>query len=195
MSIKAEASQSRTFCVLAFGEHRRSLLYLPQARGVIEAQSGQGPGQGADQGWVVHALDTARAEGLPAIPGQVAAPLIHVFKHGVLVGLSEVPKVTGPKQRPCRDLLECPRDRHDDVLRFTTDLRLPPTSIQADRDLRPAETQQKISGGSAPRKPPGTGTQSAATSPPPPGTGPAPSSRCGDALLGQPWMPPIPEPP
>ena len=102
MSIKAEASQSRTFCVLAFGEHRRSLLYLPQARGLIEAQSGQGPGQGADQGWVVHALDTARAEGLPG---------------------------------------------------------------------------RRYRAGSAPRKPPGTCTQSAATSPPPPGTGPASSSR------------------
>jgi len=98
---------------------------------VIEAQSGQGPGQGADQGWVVHALVTARAEGLPAIPGQVAAPLIHAFEHGVLVGLAEVPKITGPKQRPCRDLLECLRDRHD-VLRFTTDLRLASTSNQAD---------------------------------------------------------------
>ena len=195
MSIKAEASQSRTFCVLAFGEHRRSLLYLPQARGVIEAQSGQGPGQGADQGWVVHALDTARAEGLPAIPGQVAAPLIHVFKHGVLVGLSEVPKVTGPKQRPCRDLLECPRDRHDDVLRFTTDLRLPPTSIQADRDLRPAETQQKISGRL--RSEETTRHRYAIRG----YISTAARHRASvlialrDALLGQPWMPPIPAPP
>jgi hypothetical protein len=32
------------------------------------------------------------------------------------------------------------------VLRFLTDLRVPPTSNQAERDLRPAKTQQKISG-------------------------------------------------
>jgi hypothetical protein len=38
------------------------------------------------------------------------------------------------------------RDRQNDVLRFTTDLRIPPTSNQAERDLRPAKTQQKISG-------------------------------------------------
>ena len=77
---------------------------------------------------LIHAADTARAQGLPAIPGEVAAPLIHAFKHGVLVGLSEVPRVAGRKQRPCRDLLECLRDRQADVPRFTTDLRIPPTS-------------------------------------------------------------------
>jgi transposase len=38
------------------------------------------------------------------------------------------------------------RDRENDVLRFTTDLRVPPTSNQAERDLRPAKTQDKISG-------------------------------------------------
>jgi len=31
-------------------------------------------------------------------------------------------------------------------LRFLTDLRIPPTSNQAERDLRPAKTQQKVSG-------------------------------------------------
>ena len=43
-------------------------------------------------------------------------------------------------------LLECLLDREQDVLRFLSDLRLPPTSNQAERDVRPAKTQQKISG-------------------------------------------------
>src|SRR5262249_58724889 len=43
-------------------------------------------------------------------------------------------------------LLEDLRDREHDVLRFTTDLRVPATSNQAERDLRPAKTQEKISG-------------------------------------------------
>jgi transposase len=77
---------------------------------------------------LIHATNTARAQGLPALPGKVAAPLIHAFKHGVLVGLAQIPRVPGRKQQPCRDLLECLRDRQDDVLRFTTDLRIPPTS-------------------------------------------------------------------
>jgi transposase len=38
------------------------------------------------------------------------------------------PRVAGRKQDPCRDLLECLRDRHDDIVRFSTDTRIPPTS-------------------------------------------------------------------
>jgi transposase len=144
---------------------------------------------------LIHAANTARAEGLPAIPDQVAAPLIHAFRHGVLVGLSEVPKVTGRKQRPGRDLLECLRDRQNDVLRFTADLRIPPTSNQAERDLRPAKTQQKISGRLrseettrhryAIRGYISTAAKHRASV----------LTALRDALLGQPWMPPIPEPP
>ena len=95
---------------------------------------------------LIHAASIARAQGLPAVPEHIAAPLIHAFKHGVLLGLSQVPRQPGRKQRPGRDLLECLRGRQADVLRFTTDLRIPPTSNQAERDLRPAKTQQKISG-------------------------------------------------
>jgi transposase IS66 family protein len=43
-------------------------------------------------------------------------------------------------------LLECLRHREADVLRFLTDTAIPPTSNQAERDLRPSKTQQKISG-------------------------------------------------
>lgn len=37
-------------------------------------------------------------------------------------------------------------DRAADILRFTTDLRIPPTSNQAEHDLRPAKIQQNASG-------------------------------------------------
>jgi hypothetical protein len=43
-------------------------------------------------------------------------------------------------------LLECLRDRDADVLRFLTGTAIPATSNQAERDVRPAKTQQKISG-------------------------------------------------
>ncbi|MFE7749228.1 transposase, partial [Streptomyces sp. NPDC057428] len=36
--------------------------------------------------------------------------------------------------------------READFVRFTTDLRIPPTSNQAERDLRPSKIQEKISG-------------------------------------------------
>jgi len=37
-------------------------------------------------------------------------------------------------------------EREADVLRFLTDTAIPPTSSQAERDLRSSKTQQKISG-------------------------------------------------
>jgi transposase len=69
-------------------------------------------------------------------------------RHGVRVGLSQVRRIPGANagQPPARLLLECLRDREDDVLRFLSDLRIPPTSNQAERDVRPAKVQQKISG-------------------------------------------------
>jgi transposase len=76
-----------------------------------------------------------------------AADLV-LFRNAVRVGLSEVRRVpsANSKQKTGRCLLECLRDREEDVIRFTTDLRISPTSNQAERDLRPSRTQQKISG-------------------------------------------------
>jgi hypothetical protein len=144
---------------------------------------------------LIHAASRARSRGLPAVPGEIAGPLIHAFKHGVLAGLSEVPKVPGRKQEPFRDLLECLRDRQEDVLRFVYDLRIPPTSNQAERDLRPAKTQQKISGRL--RSEQATRHRYAVR-------GYLDTARkhgisvlaaIRDALAGAPWTPPIPDPP
>jgi transposase len=95
---------------------------------------------------LIHQANLARDQGLNAVPAEIAAPLIHNFRHGVLAGLSELPRRPGRKQLKHRALLEDLRDRRDDILRFVGDLRIPPTSNDAERDLRPAKTQQKISG-------------------------------------------------
>lgn len=95
---------------------------------------------------LIHAANLAREQHLPAIPAHIADPLISAYRHGVRIGLKEVGRVPGRKQPKHRALLEDLRDREHDILRFTTDLRIPPTSNQAERDLRPAKTQQKISG-------------------------------------------------
>jgi len=142
---------------------------------------------------LIHAANTARGQGLPAVPGHVAAPLIHAFRHGVILG--QVKRVDGRKQRPGRDLLECLRDRQDDVLRFTTDLRIPPTSNQAERDVRPAKTQQKISGRLRSEQVTRDryairGYISTAAK-----HGAHVLTAIHNALAGNPWMPPIPEPP
>jgi transposase len=145
---------------------------------------------------LIHAANTARAQGLPALPGDIAAPLIHAFRHGVLLGLSQIPRVPGRKQHRGRGLLGCLRDRQADVLRrFTTDLRIPPASNQAERDLRPAKTQQKISGRL--RSEQATrdryairGYISTVAK-----HGAHILTAIHDALAGNPWMPPIPDPP
>ena len=55
----------------------------------------------------------------------------------------------GGKPIPAKDKYGFPVDQlksQADVLRFAHDLRVPATSNQAERDLRPSKTQQKISG-------------------------------------------------
>ena len=107
------------------------------------------PGQAADAlRGLIHAANTAREQGLAAVPDDVRAEDLRLFRNAVRVGLSEVRRVPGAnkKQPPARPLLECLKHREHDVLRFLDDLRIPPTSNQAERDLRPAKTQQKISG-------------------------------------------------
>jgi hypothetical protein len=89
----------------------------------------------------------AREQGLAAIPDDVRDTLLRRLRDGMLVGLSDTLSAgTRPGERKARLLLEVLRDRSDDVLRFAHDLRVPPTSNQAERDLRPSKIQQKISG-------------------------------------------------
>ena len=74
----------------------------------------------------------------------MTAEHLTLFRRGVTVGLSQVRRVPGARTRqpPARLLLECLRHREADVLRFLSDTAIPPTSNQAERDLRPSKTQQ-----------------------------------------------------
>ena len=79
------------------------------------------------------------------------------------------------------------------MLRFLSDLRIPPTSNQAERDVRPAKTQQKISGRL--RSEQATrhryairGYISTAAK-----HGISVFTALRDALTGDPWMPPVPK--
>jgi hypothetical protein len=96
---------------------------------------------------LIHEANQAREAGQVRIDEQIKAALIKQFRDGVLVGLSDtLSRGDRPGERKARLLLEVLRDREPDVLRFAHDLKVPPTSNQAERDLRPAKVQQKISG-------------------------------------------------
>jgi transposase len=106
------------------------------------------PDQAADAlRGLIHAHHTARNAGLPAIPAETTGPLIADYHAAVSTGLTALPRRTGRGgQLPARSLLECLHDLDEDILRFCHDTRIPPTNNQAERDLRPHKTQQKISG-------------------------------------------------
>jgi hypothetical protein len=99
---------------------------------------------------LIRAWHAARERGLAEIPADVRDPVIREFCHAVLAGLSDVPRIPGPRhstaQHPGRDLLEFCHHRRDDVLRFTRDTRVWPTNNISERGVRPLKTQQKISG-------------------------------------------------
>jgi transposase len=145
---------------------------------------------------LIHAANLARAQDAGAIPAGTLAMWTRSFRHGVRIGLAEVRRIPGPAKtvtQPIgRVLLEVLRDREDDILRFTRDLRIPPTNNQAERDVRPAKTQQKISGRLRSEKTTQhryavRGYLSTAAK-----HGIDILTATRDALLGHPWMPPDP---
>jgi transposase len=93
-----------------------------------------------------NAAHQARDAGQAGIPATVAEPLLHQWNHAVLCGLAGNPRRPGREQSKTRNLLERLRDHHGKVLLFAHDLSVPHTNNQAERDLRPAKTQIKISG-------------------------------------------------
>ena len=143
---------------------------------------------------LIHQANLARAQGLARVPDDVITGHLRLFRHGANAGLAEVPRVPGAseKQLPGRLLLECLKHREDDVLRFLSDTAIPPTNNQAERDARPAKTQQKISGrlrseAATRHRYAVRGYASTAAK-----HGHAIFTAIRDALAGHPWIPPVP---
>ena len=144
---------------------------------------------------LIHQANLARDHGATQVADQVRDPQTDRFRHGVRVGLSDtLHHGTRPGERKARLLLQVLRDREDDVLRFTTDLAVPPTSNQAERDLRPAKCQQNVSG----RLTSAQRTQDLYTIRGYVSTaakhGHNALTALRDAITGQPWIPPDPAP-
>jgi transposase len=141
---------------------------------------------------LIHHANQAREQGHDTIAVDVREQLLRRLRNGRAVGLSDTTSHgTRPGERKARLLLEVLRDREGDVLRFVDDLQVPPTSNQAERDLRPSKIQQKISGRLTSEK----RTQDRYTI-----LGYVSTAAYGinkitalrDALTGQPWMPALP---
>lgn len=144
---------------------------------------------------LIHQANLAHASGRDAIDEQIKNALIKRFRDGVLVGLSDTTSHGDrPGERKARLLLEVLRDREPDVLRFAHDLKVPPTSNQAERDLRPSKVQQNISGRLTSEKRTKDryrirGYLSTAVK-----HGRNAMDVLREAILGRPWMPPDPTP-
>jgi hypothetical protein len=143
-----------------------------------------------------NAAHAARASGAGHIPAAILDKHTLDLRRAVRVGLAQIPRRPGPRsstrQHPGRCLLEVFRDREHDVLRYARDLRVPFTSNLAERDLRPWKTVQKISG----RLQSSTATRHRLTIRGYISTaikhGLDAMTVLRDAILGTPWMPPIP---
>ncbi len=135
----------------AYPQARHALCCAHLARELVAAAEAQ-----PDQIWpeqalrALHGLNTAahqaRDQQLPAIPPEIADPLLDSWRHALLVGLAEHRRVPGRRQSKTRNLLMRLRDRDAQVLLFARDLSVPFTNNQAERDVRPTKTQLKISG-------------------------------------------------
>ncbi len=130
------------------------------------------PGQIADAlRGLIHAANQARDKGLAAIPGDIAAPLIHDLpprRAGRAVRDPPPPRPqAAPLPRPAR--MPPPPARRRAALRqrpaHPANIKTTPNVICAQ-----PKRSRKSPAGSAPKKPPASGTRSAATCPPPPRT-------------------------
>lgn len=88
----------------------------------------------------------AGPDGLDAHDKLMADGLRRDVRHAVLCGLAAHPATGATKQSKTRNLLRRMQEREQAYLTFAEDLGVPFTNNQAERDLRPAKTQMKISG-------------------------------------------------
>ena len=97
---------------------------------------------------LIHRANQARTRGETSLPERIKSLAVRGLRAAVRIGLARTAHLDDarPGARKARLLLEAFHQRENDFLRFTTDLRIPPTSNQAERDLRPSKIQENISG-------------------------------------------------
>jgi hypothetical protein len=128
---------------------------------------------------LIHAANTARDAGLPAVPTAIADPLIRLFRHGVRVGLSDVRRTPGAKpnsHRAGRCWRCCATASRTCCASSTTCRSLPPQTRQSGT-CGPRRRNRRSPDASSPRIRPGTATASPDTPRQQPNTASTNSSR------------------
>lgn len=96
------------------------------------------------------AADQARARGRPKLSWQARRRIDDAYTVALRAALDATASDTMPPRGPRRDAMNLAVaffDYRDEILAFTTDLAVDFSNNQAERDLRMAKLQQKISGG------------------------------------------------
>jgi transposase len=88
----------------------------------------------------------AIATGTPAIDPDTLAEQVRLFGSAVQLGITQTASRSDKIMSKHHALARRLRDRQDDYLRFTQDLRIPPDNNGSERDIRMIKLRQKVSG-------------------------------------------------
>ena len=91
-------------------------------------------------------VSEAIRRGRDAVDPAVLAAQVRLFRSAALIGTAQTAARSGALMKKHNALARRLRDRQDDYLRFTTDLRAPPDNNGTERDIRMAKLKQKVSG-------------------------------------------------
>jgi transposase len=105
------------------------------------------PGQAADALLALKtAADSARADSASAIDPDVLAEQTGRFRQAALVAIKDLQHEKSKTGRKLAALARRMRDRIEDYLRFTVDLRSPFDNNRAEQQIRMVKIRQKVSG-------------------------------------------------
>jgi transposase len=90
--------------------------------------------------------DEANAADVGVIDPDKLAEQVELYRSAVLIGVSETALRSGKIMSKHNALARRLRDRQDDYLRFTTELRIPADNNGSERDIRMIKLRQKVSG-------------------------------------------------
>ena len=91
-------------------------------------------------------VSEAISQGRDAVDPDALAAQVRLFRSAVLIGAARTAARSGALMKKQNALARRLRDRQDDYLRFTADLRAPPDNNGSERDIRMAKLKQKVSG-------------------------------------------------